>query len=153
MERYSYREFAELVIRVGVTDGYITSLGRVGESGQDDPTQLSERAFSELSEYFAGKRKEFDLPLALSGTPFQKKVWKALADIPYGEARSYRDIANAVGSPKAFRAVGGANHVNPICILIPCHRVVNSDGGLGGYGGGLDMKKILLELERKNKNV
>ena len=153
MERYSYKEFIGLVIRIGVTGDHVTSLVRVDKAGEDDPTPLSERAFAELSEYFAGKRKNFDLPIACEGTEFQKKVWKALLDIPYGETRSYREIARAVESPKSYRAVGGANHLNKICILIPCHRVVNADGSLGGYGGGLDMKEILLDLERKYKDA
>jgi O-6-methylguanine DNA methyltransferase len=101
----------------------------------------------ELEEYFAGTRKEFTFPLDLRGTEFQKKCWQALLDIPYGETRSYADQARVVGSPNGFRAVGMANHDNPIAIVVPCHRVITSDGKLGGYGGGLDVKEKLLKLE------
>jgi len=101
----------------------------------------------ELEEYFSGRRHEFTVPLDLRGTPFQLRVWKALARIPYGKTRSYGDIARQVGRPLAFRAVGQANHRNPIAIIVPCHRVVAADGTLGGYGGGLNMKRFLLNLE------
>lgn len=101
----------------------------------------------ELEEYFSGKRREFSFPLDLRGTPFQIKCWRALLDIPYGETRTYADIARAVGQPKGFRAVGLANNRNPIAIVVPCHRVIASDGTLCGYGGGLDIKRKLLELE------
>jgi O-6-methylguanine DNA methyltransferase len=101
----------------------------------------------ELREYFAGKRREFDFPLDLRGTDFQIACWRALLAIPYGETRGYADIARAVGKPKAFRAVGMANNRNPIAIVVPCHRVIASDGTLCGYGGGLDVKRKLLELE------
>jgi O-6-methylguanine DNA methyltransferase len=102
---------------------------------------------AELSEYFAGRRREFTFPLDLRGTPFQLACWRALLAIPYGETRSYADIARAVGKPQAFRAVGMANNRNPIAIVVPCHRVIASDGTLCGYGGGLDVKRRLLELE------
>ena len=108
------------------------------------------RARRQLEEYFAGKRKTFDLPLRPSGTPFRLKVWKALMNIGYGETCSYRDLALAVGNEKASRAVGGANHANPIVVIIPCHRVIGADGRLTGYGGGLDKKTFLLELEKKH---
>ena len=101
----------------------------------------------ELKEYFAGKRKEFSFPLDLRGTEFQKRCWRALLKIPYGKTRSYAEIARDVGSPQSFRAVGQANHHNPIAIVVPCHRVITSAGTLGGYGGGLDMKEKLLRLE------
>jgi O-6-methylguanine DNA methyltransferase len=101
----------------------------------------------ELKEYFAGRRKEFSFPLDLRGTEFQKRCWRALLKIPYGKTSSYADIAREVGSPKSFRAVGQANHQNPIAIVVPCHRVITSDGKLGGYGGGLAMKEKLLRLE------
>lgn len=101
----------------------------------------------ELSEYFAGKRKVFTVPVSLSGTGFQLKVWQALTDIPYGETRSYGDIAKAIGSPNSCRAVGGANHNNPVSIIVPCHRVIGADGSLTGYGGGLTIKRYLLRLE------
>ena len=101
----------------------------------------------ELTEYFAGKRREFTFPLELRGTPFQLKCWRALLAIPFGETRTYADIARAVGQPQAFRAVGMANNRNPIAIVVPCHRVIASDGTLCGYGGGLDVKRRLLELE------
>jgi O-6-methylguanine DNA methyltransferase len=101
----------------------------------------------ELEEYFAGKRREFTFPLDLRGTDFQVKCWRALLAIPYGETRSYADIARAVRKPQAFRAVGMANNRNPIAIVVPCHRVIASDGTLCGYGGGLDVKRKLLELE------
>lgn len=110
-------------------------------------TPLLGRAKEQLLEYLAGERKVFDLPLAPQGTPFQQKVWNALRDIPWGETRSYRDIAVAVDSPKGFRAVGMANHRNPIPIFIPCHRVVGADGSLTGYAGGLELKKALLTIE------
>jgi methylated-DNA-[protein]-cysteine S-methyltransferase len=102
---------------------------------------------NELEEYFAGTRREFTFPLDLRGTDFQRACWLALLAIPYGETRSYADIARAVGKPNAFRAVGMANNRNPIAIVVPCHRVIASDGTLCGYGGGLDVKRRLLELE------
>ena len=101
----------------------------------------------ELEEYFAGQRREFSFPLDLRGTEFQVACWRALVRIPYGETRSYADIARAVGRPQGFRAVGMANNRNPIAIVVPCHRVIASDGTLCGYGGGLDVKRKLLELE------
>jgi O-6-methylguanine DNA methyltransferase len=101
----------------------------------------------ELNEYFAGKRRDFTFPLDLRGTPFQVQCWRALIAIPYGETRTYADIARAVRKPQAFRAVGMANNRNPIAVVVPCHRVIASDGTLCGYGGGLDIKRRLLELE------
>lgn len=101
----------------------------------------------ELGEYFAGNRREFHFPLDLRGTDFQLACWRALVAIPYGETRTYGDIARAVGRPQGFRAVGMANNRNPIAIVVPCHRVIASDGTLCGYGGGLDVKRKLLELE------
>ena len=102
---------------------------------------------SELEQYFAGERREFSFPLDLRGTDFQLACWKALRAIPYGETRSYADIARVVGKPQAFRAVGMANNRNPVAIVVPCHRVIASDGTLCGYGGGLEVKRKLLELE------
>lgn len=101
----------------------------------------------ELNEYFAGERREFTIPLDLRGTDFQLACWKALLAIPYGETRSYADIARAIGHPRAFRAVGMSNNRNPVAIIVPCHRVIASGGSLCGYGGGLDIKQKLLDLE------
>ena len=101
----------------------------------------------ELQQYFAGNRREFNFPLDLRGTEFQLACWRALLEIPYGETRTYADIARAVGRPQGFRAVGMANNRNPIAIVVPCHRVIASDGTLCGYGGGLEIKRTLLELE------
>lgn len=113
-----------------------------------------DRAFKEvkkqLDEYFTGKRKTFDLKLAPSGTAFQRDVLAALQQIPYGETRSYQDIASGVGRPRAVRAVGAANGRNPLPIIIPCHRVIGANGSLTGFGGGLKVKQYLLDLERTN---
>lgn len=119
----------------------------VGEA----PEGLALAVFRELDEYFQGKRKTFDIPLRTHGTAFQEKVWAALRAIPYGEVRSYKEVAEAIGHPKAYRAVGMANNANPIFIIVPCHRVIGSDGSLTGYGGGLPMKKALLSLEKKHR--
>jgi methylated-DNA-[protein]-cysteine S-methyltransferase len=102
----------------------------------------------QLSEYFAGTRREFDLPLRLDGTPFQQRVWRELTEIPYGETWSYGQLAKRIGSPSASRAVGLANGRNPVSILVPCHRVIGADGSLTGYGGGLERKSWLLAHER-----
>jgi methylated-DNA-[protein]-cysteine S-methyltransferase len=110
-------------------------------------TPLLRQAAAELWEYFAGQRRQFTVPLAPKGTPFQQKVWKALQEIPYGETRSYKEIAIAAGNEKACRAVGMANHRNPILIVIPCHRVLGKDGSLTGYAAGMKMKQALLDLE------
>ena len=106
---------------------------------------------SELREYFDGKRREFDLPLAPEGTDFQKRVWEELCKIPYGETRSYGEIAAALGNTRAARAVGLANNKNPIPIIVPCHRVIGADGALVGYAGGVEAKDFLLKLEKKHK--
>ena len=116
----------------------------------DGKAQLEE-AKQQLAEYFAGQRQAFDLPLRMQGTPFQQKVWAALREIPYGETRSYGQIAAQVGNPKAGRAVGMANNRNPIAIIVPCHRVIGANGSLTGYAGGLSVKQELLALERRTR--
>ena len=107
----------------------------------------------QLSEYFAGNRKDFDLPLDLNGTAFQLSVWRALLKIPYGETRTYGEIARSLGKPQAARAVGMANHDNPVAVVVPCHRVVGHDGSLTGYAGGLHLKRALLALERQGRTL
>ena len=114
---------------------------------EPDRGSLEEPA-KQLTSYFAGKLRQFDLALAPQGTPFQQQVWRALCDIPYGETTSYGELARRIGNPKAVRAVGLANGSNPISIVIPCHRVIGSNGSLVGYGGGLPIKQALLALER-----
>ena len=104
-------------------------------------------AIEQILEYLASERIHFDIPLDLRGTPFQRAVWDALLEIPYGESRSYADVARAVGRPKAQRAVGSANNANPLSLIVPCHRVIAADGSLGGYGGGLELKARLLAME------
>ena len=134
-------------VTIAERDGAITHVlfGECEETGKR--TALLAEAERQLNEYFAGARRAFDLPLRPEGTPFQRDVWNALRQIPYGETRSYAEIARAVNRPKAFRAVGMANHNNPISIIIPCHRVIGADGSMTGYGGGLDKKRVLLRLE------
>jgi O-6-methylguanine DNA methyltransferase len=122
---------------------------------KEEPTKIPEldavldETELQLREYFAGERKVFELPIKVDGTPFRRAVWDALTHIPYGETVSYGDIAREINNPKSARAVGGACHVNPIAIVIPCHRVVGTSGKLTGFGGGLDVKKQLLALEEK----
>ncbi|MCD7834515.1 MAG: methylated-DNA--[protein]-cysteine S-methyltransferase [Lachnospiraceae bacterium] len=119
------------------------------DTGRSDEknSELLQRTCGELQEYFAGKRTAFDIPLHPQGTEFQKRVWNALREIPYGETRSYSDIAGRIGQPQACRAVGGANHKNRILILIPCHRVIGKNGSLTGFGCGIEAKDYLLKLE------
>lgn len=111
-------------------------------------TTLTDKAALQINEYFAGKRKAFDVPIAPKGTEFQQKVWQALREIPYGQTRSYKEVAIAIGNPKGSRAVGMANHKNPILLLIPCHRVIGSKGSLVGFAVGVDVKERLLQIER-----
>lgn len=123
--------------------------GKSPKSASDgQTTPLLWEAARELEEYFAGKRHTFGFPIAAKGTPFQQKVWRALQTIPYGETRTYKQIAEQIGHPKAYRAVGMANNRNPLPIVVPCHRVVGSDGKLVGYAGGVDLKTKLLGIEK-----
>ena len=117
-----------------------------GKIVKDD--RKNRKTIDQLRRYLNGELRRFDCKLDLEGTPFQKKVWSALAKIPYGQTRSYRDIAKAIGHPKAFRAVGNANGQNSIPLIVPCHRVVESNGGLGGFGHGVKVKKQLLDFEK-----
>ncbi|QGK69946.1 methylated-DNA--[protein]-cysteine S-methyltransferase [Allosaccharopolyspora coralli] len=140
-------------LTVVAADGAVEQLHMVDVCRRPEPWEGAEagllaEAQAQLAAYFAGTLTVFDLPLRADGTDFQQRVWQALREIPYGATASYGDIAAAVGQPGASRAVGMANHHNPISIVVPCHRVVAADGGLGGYGGGTDRKRILLDLER-----
>jgi methylated-DNA-[protein]-cysteine S-methyltransferase len=117
------------------------------EGERNDVNQWMNRAADELHAYFAGNLRVFSVPLDMQGTEFQRSVWNHLMRIPYGETRSYAQVAEAVGRPKAVRAVGAANGSNPVAIIVPCHRVIGASGKLTGYGGGLPLKKRLLELE------
>ena len=143
--------------RIGIAErsGRITALYFEGE-GVPEKTEVCETAVlkeaaAQLKAYLAGYRRNFSLPLEPVGTPFMQSVWRALCDIPYGTTVSYKEIAAAVGKPKASRAVGMANNRNPLPVFIPCHRVVGASGALVGYGGGLDIKIKLLETEKKNR--
>ncbi len=131
-------------------DESAVSVMRFGAGGAQDASPLLDAAEAQLREYFAGARRTFDLPLAPHGTAFQQRVWTALRAIPYGETRTYGELAAAIGSPNASRAVGMANHRNPIPIIIPCHRVIGANGTLTGYAGGLEVKRKLLALEGIN---
>lgn len=151
MIRYAYYDSPFGLIKIGCEDGSIILIKRANQPDTDHcPSPVSEKAAQQLQEYFEGKRTQFDLPLAPKGTPFQTAVWNALQQIPYGETRSYKDIAVSIGNGNATRAVGMACNRNPIWIAIPCHRVVGINASLTGYAGGLDMKKALLELEKSN---
>ena len=148
---YTYnRKFCNLFI--AEESGKIRNISFTKDKIPDDftkgETPLIKKAINQIDEYFSGKRKTFNLPLVLHGTDFQIKVWNALQQIPYGETRSYGEIAIMIKNPKACRAVGMANNRNPIAIVIPCHRVIGSDGSLVGFGGGLGVKEKLLGLER-----
>jgi len=124
-----------------------SSQSRNGRSQWIESPGKMKKYIAQIEAYISGKRKSFDFPLDLRGTEFQKKCWRALLAIPYGETRSYAEIAKAVGSKSGFRAVGQANHRNPVAIVVPCHRVITTAGTLGGYGGGLATKRWLLKLE------
>lgn len=142
-------------INIVEEDGYIIMVD-IGEKEdmkniEEKDTKLLKEAEKQLEEYFSLKRKQFNLPYKQEGTTFMKKVWNALQEIPYGETRSYKQIAEEIGKTKAVRAVGMANNKNKIPIIIPCHRVIGSNGKLIGYALGLDVKKYLLDLESKNK--
>lgn len=126
--------------------------GIQSESKEQETTILTETK-RQLTEYLAGKRKQFDIPISMRGTSFQKKVWEQLLTIPYGETATYGEVAARIGNPRACRAVGMANHHNPIAIIVPCHRVIGADGRLTGYGGGLPIKEKLLALEKEHRGT
>ncbi len=135
-------------IEIVEEDGYIVRLDfRIDEKIDTEETSLIKETYKQIEEYLLGNRKKFIVPIKLKGTEFQKKVWNALLEIPYGETMSYKKIAEKIGNPKACRAVGMANHNNPIAIIVPCHRVIGSNRKLVGYAGGLDIKQKLLEIE------
>lgn len=133
--------------------GAIIAVSRTEAALCPEDTPLLRECSRQLTAYFAGTLTVFDLPIRLEGTAFRLKVWEALRTIPYGETRSYGELARMIGQPSASRAVGGANHHNPISIIVPCHRIIGADGSLTGYGGGLDMKSWLLEHERKHDHA
>ena len=141
------------------TDHVLTNLRMVDQTYEPDRADWVQdksafpAAVEQLAAYFAGELQEFDLDLEMSGTEFQRRVWNALRTIPYGETRSYGEIAQQIGSPSAFRAVGLANGHNPIAVIVPCHRVIGANGSLTGFGGGLDRKSKLLELEKNTANL
>ena len=135
-------------VQIGHREGRIVSIRCGSSAAPHMPSEVSELANLQLQEYFAGKRKIFDLPLELEGTSFQLAVWNSMREIPYGETRTYGQLAAAIGRPAASRAVGQAANRNPIWIVIPCHRIVGSNHSLTGYAGGLSMKQALLELEK-----
>lgn len=146
-------------IGIAENDNYVTNVFFEGELNPDTDkftireTELIKEAGKQLSEYLKGNCRSFSLPLAPSGTAFMKNVWRCLCDIPYGTTKSYKEIAEAAGNPKAYRAVGMANNLNPIPLFIPCHRVIGADGKLTGYRGGLKIKQQLLELEKRYGNI
>lgn len=149
MISYAYYGFEFGYLQIGCANGAVVSISRVDKAAQGASSALADEAFGQIRAYLDGKRRAFDFPIVLNGTAFQKKVWAALRAIPYGQTRCYGEIAAEIGNPKASRAVGMANNRNPVMIAVPCHRVIGKDGSLVGYGGGLDMKRALLRLERE----
>lgn len=155
MNGYAIYDYPFGQLKIGYEDDIITLIGPVKDQtdlkDQGEKTPLTDQVFQQITEYLAGKRKTFSINYRLSGTPFQERVWHVLERIPYGETRSYKEVAETIGNPKAVRAIGGANNKNPIMIVVPCHRVLGADGSLTGYAGGIAMKQALVELEKNNK--
>ena len=149
MKKYFIYETIIGEIYIACEDNYITNLGFGRVNYELHETEIIHETYTQLSEYLDGKRKNFNIPLKIEGTEFQKSVWNALTMIPYGETRTYKDIAEQIGNPKSCRAVGNANNKNKIVIILPCHRVIGANGSLVGFGGGLDIKKKLLDIESK----
>ncbi len=145
---YQYLNSPIGFIKITANNEAINEVIFVENEEEDNPNALTQEMTNQLMEYFEGKRKVFNLPLSPIGTSFQQAVWEALCSIPYGETRSYGEIAKMIGNPKASRAVGMANNRNPISIIIPCHRVIGASGKLVGYGGGINKKIYLLDLEK-----
>ena len=152
MAQFAYYESPFGILKIGYREGFVThiSLTDVMDT-ENTPSPLSELAAGQLIQYFEGTRKSFDFPIRTEGTPFRKAVWETLRQIPYGEIRTYGQIAAAIGNPHAARAVGQACNQNPVWIAIPCHRVLGVKNGLTGYAGGTELKKKLLELEKHHR--
>ena len=146
--RYSYETVLGSVTFVEEDGALLAISTHHVYEGISQETDSIKEAHQQLAEYLKGERKSFDLPLRMKGTDFQQRVWNALLKIPYGETRSYKQIAEAIGNPKAVRAVGMANNRNPLLIVVPCHRVIGADGKLVGYGAGIEKKEFLLRLEK-----
>ena len=152
MTSYAFYDFKFGILKIGHQENTITYIKKViNIDNENNPTALTDNVYKQLNEYLIGQRQTFDINFKFHGTPFQNQVWSALCNIPYGETRSYKDIAIAINNPKACRAVGMANNKNPISIVVPCHRVIGASGKLVGYACGLEMKKSLLDLELSNK--
>lgn len=152
MYRYHYKTPIG-VICIEEDDNYITAiyLDKNNNYANETETKLIRKAYEEIMEYLQEKRAKFNILIKLNGTEFQKLVWNELIKIPYGETRTYKEIATSIGKPKACRAVGGANNKNPIMIIVPCHRVIGKNGTLVGYAGGIDVKEKLLKIEKEAK--
>ena len=150
-------ETAGYTLAVTASDAGIRGIdlhGTAVPEGEERPSnRYLRQAVAQLRAYFAGELREFDLPLDMLGTEFQKRVWDELRHIPYGETRSYSHVAQTIGAPKAVRAVGAANGRNPVPIVVPCHRVIGAGGSLTGFGGGLPMKRFLLDLEARHSHL
>lgn len=149
---YDYKTIIGKIF-IEADDDFLTQISFRKLSGKRLETPIIKETITQLEEYFIKKRKTFDLPLKLEGTDFQKSVWKALLTIPYGKTATYKDIAKIIGNEKASRAVGMANNKNKLLILIPCHRIIGSNGNLTGYAGGLEIKQQLLSLEKSITQV
>ena len=154
MNKYAFYNFKYGILKIAYNDINITYLKKVDNIDQiNEFSSISDKAFTQIQEYLDKKRTNFDLPFEISGTKFQNKVWNELCNIPYGETRTYKDIAIAIKNSKAYRAVGMANNKNPLTIIVPCHRVIGTSGKLVGYAGGNEMKNSLLQLENEYINA
>ena len=149
MYQYSYDTVIGKIY-IAENDNYICNVSFRTLNYREKETLLIKKTYSQLKEYFDRNRKSFDIPISANGTEFQMQVWEELQKIPYGKTATYKEIAENIGNKKASRAVGMANNKNPIAIIIPCHRVIGTKGDLIGYAGGIEIKKYLLELEKKN---
>ena len=153
MITYAFYKSPFGLLKIGIADEKVILVSIVPKQDeQHQPASLSDKVYHQLQEYFAGQRTVFTVPYALNGTSFQQAVWTQIAKIPYGQTVTYKDIAQAIDKPRAFQATGRAVGANPLAILIPCHRVVGSNGELTGYAFGLEMKKALLNLECQTLN-
>lgn len=150
LNNYADYQIEDIFIRIGYINEVIISINFIDSLFYNDKSNLSDLVYHQIREYFLGKRKTFDFNYQITGTDFQQKVYRYLIKIPYGETRSYKEIAEAIGNKKAYRAVGLANSKNKLLIVIPCHRVINHNSKLSGYNAGVTRKKRLLDIEKKN---